>query len=167
MLFILKFIVVFAIVLQLTTAFRQITKRNFHSQLLSKLSASSSSSSTTTTSANKTHNLDGKVINGDFTPVSNNVLVRVKQVMDVTDGGLFMPDNAKVKQTEGVVVSAGPGRIHPETALRMDMAVKVGENVMYGKYDGSEIIYDKINHQVSFYICFYINFDFIYNSCIF
>ena len=117
------------------------------------------------------HKLDKIIITGDLQPVSNNVLVRVKQTLDQTEGGLFIPDNAKVKQTEGIfngnclimwnwsnilyagiVVAAGLGRIHPDTALQMEMAVKVGDSVLYGEYDGSEMIYDDLNHQVSYFL---------------
>jgi chaperonin GroES len=95
-----------------------------------------------------THKLDGIQIQGDLVPVSNNVLVRVKEAVASTQGGIFIPDNAKEKPTEGTVIATGPGRIHPETAIKMDMAVNVGDNVIYGKYDGSELKYDDVVHQL-------------------
>ena len=94
------------------------------------------------------HKLDGNFIDGDLTPVSNNVLVKVKEAVSATAGGIFIPDNAKEKPTEGTVIAVGPGRIHPETAIQINMAVKVGQNVIYGKYDGSELKYDDITHQL-------------------
>lgn len=92
--------------------------------------------------------IDGVTIKGPLTPLSNNILVKVKDVADTTSGGLFLPDNAKERPTEGTVVAAGPGRVHPETALQMDMAVQVGQNVLYGKYDGTELKYCELNHQM-------------------
>ena len=101
-----------------------------------------------------THKLDGNTIQGDLTPVSNNVLVKVKEALASTAGGIIIPDNAKEKPTDGTVVAVGPGRIHPESGVQMEMAVKVGDNVIYGKFDGSELKYDEKEHQVG-QLCFY------------
>lgn len=49
-------------------------------------------------SANK---LDGHIIEGSLKPMSNNVLVKVKEVASNTAGGLYIPDNAKERPTEG------------------------------------------------------------------
>jgi chaperonin GroES len=92
--------------------------------------------------------LDGNLIEGDLTPLSNNLLICVKEAIAATQGGLFIPDNAKERPTEGKVVSAGPGRVHPETGVQLDVAVKVGEGVIYGKYDGTELKYNDLNHQL-------------------
>lgn len=92
--------------------------------------------------------LDGITIQGDLAPLSNNILVKVKDAASETVGGIYIPDNAKERPTEGVVVAAGPGRVHPETAVQLDLAVKVGSNVIYGKYDGSELKYNDQNHQL-------------------
>jgi chaperonin GroES len=96
-------------------------------------------------SANK---IDGISIQGDLKPLSNNVLVRVKEAITSTTGGIFIPDNAKERPTEGKVIAVGGGRVHPETAITIDMAVSVGDNVIYGKFDGSELKYNDINHQL-------------------
>ncbi len=95
-----------------------------------------------------THKLDGITIEGDLTPISNNVLIKVKEALAATVGGLYIPDNAKERPTEGKVIAAGPGRIHPETGVQLDMAVKIGDGVLYGKYDGTELKYDDVNHQM-------------------
>ena len=47
--------------------------------------------------------LDGNIIEGDLKPLSNNVLVKVKEVASNTAGGLFIPDNAKERPTEGTL----------------------------------------------------------------
>ena len=92
--------------------------------------------------------LDGIDIDGDLQPVANNLLIKVKEALSETKGGLFIPDNAKERPTEGEVIAHGPGRIHPETAVQLDIACKSGINVMYGKYDGSELKYNGIPHQL-------------------
>lgn len=92
--------------------------------------------------------LDGIVIPGDLTPIANNLLIKVKEAAVSTAGGLYIPDNAKERPTEGLVMAAGPGRIHPETGLQLICAVKQGESVIYGKYDGTEMKYNDANHQL-------------------
>jgi chaperonin GroES len=92
--------------------------------------------------------IDALEIEGDLTPVINNVLICVKEAESETSGGIYIPDNAKERPTEGKVVAAGPGRMHQETGVLLDMSVKVGDNVIYGKYDGSELRYNDLNHQL-------------------
>jgi len=94
------------------------------------------------------HKLDGLPITGDLSPLSNNLLIKVKETAAETKGGLFIPDNAKERPTEGKVIAAGPGRVHPDTAIQLDIAVTVGTNVIYGKYDGTELKYDDLPHQL-------------------
>jgi len=92
--------------------------------------------------------LDGNIIEGNLQPLSNNVLVKVKEAVSNTAGGLFIPDNAKERPTEGTVIGSGPGRVHPETGLQLDRVVNVGDSVIYGKYDGTELRYNDIDHQL-------------------
>ena len=92
--------------------------------------------------------IDGVVITGDLKPLSNNILVRVKEAVVSTTGGIYIPDNAKERPTEGKVVAIGGGRIHPETAFNLAIAVAEGDSVIYGKYDGSELRYNDVNHQL-------------------
>jgi chaperonin GroES len=55
---------------------------------------------------------------------------------------------AKIKKTEGTVVSVGPGRTHQESGLLFPMPVVAGEGVVYGKYDGTEIDYEGGRHTL-------------------
>lgn len=95
--------------------------------------------------ANKLDNIE---IAGDLHPLSNNLLIKVKEIAVATQGGLFIPDNAKERPTEGTCVAAGPGRVHPDTGVQLDIAVNVNENVIYGKYDGTELKYNDVAHQM-------------------
>ena len=92
--------------------------------------------------------LDGMTIENDVEPLWNNILVKVKEAVSETTGGIYIPDNAKERPTEGTVVAAGPGRVHPETGIQLNLAVNVGDNVIYGKYDGTELKYNDVNHQL-------------------
>jgi chaperonin GroES len=55
-------------------------------------------------------------------------------------GGLYIPDTAKEKPTQGEVVAVGPGRVEKGTRVPMDL--KVGDKVLYGKYSGTNITLD-------------------------
>lgn len=112
---------------------------------ISGRAAATRRSTSTALGANK---LDGITIDGDLQPVANNLLVKVKEALASTQGGLFIPDNAKERPTEGMVINNGPGRFHPETGVLLDIAVKAGSNVIYGKYDGSELKYNDVAHQL-------------------
>eukprot|EP01031_Cornospumella_fuschlensis_P040735 gene40735-49680_t len=96
----------------------------------------------------RANKVDGVTIEGDLTPLHNNLLIKVKEVAKSTPGGLVLPDNAKERPTEGTVVAAGPGKVHPETAILLEMSVRVGDSVLYGKYDGTELKYNDANHQL-------------------
>lgn len=56
--------------------------------------------------------------------------------------------NLLLRYLVGTVIAAGPGRVHPETAFQLDIAAKVNDNVIYGKYDGTELKYNDMNHQM-------------------
>ena len=60
---------------------------------------------------------------------------------DKTAGGLFIPDNAKEKPLEALVVSVGSGKIL-ESGKTLPPEVKVGDQVLIGKYSGSEVKLD-------------------------
>ena len=45
-------------------------------------------------------------------------------------------------------MAAGPGRIHPETGIQLECPVVAGDSVIYGKYDGTEMRYNDVNHQL-------------------
>ncbi len=73
-----------------------------------------------------------------FKPLGNRVVVEPQEGEEqVTAGGIYIPDTAKEKPQEGVVVAAGPGRLADDGA-RIPMEVSVGDVVIYSKYAGTE-----------------------------
>ena len=86
--------------------------------------------------------LDGMEIRGPITPLGNNILVKVKDTLTATSGGIFLPDQAKERPTEGLVVASGPGKIHPFTGVRITNPIKEGVSVLYGKFDGRAMEYN-------------------------
>ena len=69
-------------------------------------------------------------------PLADRVLVEAAAAEDKTAGGIIIPDTAKEKPQKGTVVAVGPGKKDEP------MTVKVGDNVLYGKYAGTEITVD-------------------------
>ena len=78
------------------------------------------------------------MMNRELKPLHDRILVRPFEVENVTPGGLVIPDLAIEKTQRGVVVAVGPGRRDPDGKL-IPMDVKVGDEVVYAKYGGSEI----------------------------
>ena len=65
-------------------------------------------------------------------PLADRVLILPNPAEEKTAGGLFIPDTAKEKPLAGKVVAVGPG------TKEVQMEVKVGDQVLYGKYAGTE-----------------------------
>jgi chaperonin GroES len=58
-----------------------------------------------------------------------------------TKSGIYLPDAAKEKPTKGKVIAAGPGKLD-DKGKRMELGVRVGDTVYYGKYSGTEVEID-------------------------
>lgn len=69
-------------------------------------------------------------------PLADRVLVEPKEAETKTASGLFIPDNAKEKPQEGVILATGNGKKDEP------MELKAGDKVLYGKYSGTEIHYE-------------------------
>ena len=74
-------------------------------------------------------------------PLDDRVVVEPIQSEEKTAGGIVLPDTAKEKPQRGTVVAVGPGRLL-DSGKRGELSVAVGDEVIYGKYGGSDI---KIN----------------------
>ena len=75
-------------------------------------------------------------------PLSDRVLVLPNPAETTTASGLIIPDSAKEKPAAGKVVAVGPG------TAEVKMEVKVGDEVLYGKYAGTELHYDGEDYLV-------------------
>ena len=76
-----------------------------------------------------------------FKPLHDRVLVRRVEGEEKTKGGLIIPDSAKEKPSEGEVVACGEGARKDNGEL-IEMAVKAGDRVLFGKWSGTEITID-------------------------
>lgn len=81
-----------------------------------------------------------------FRPLHDRILVKRIQSEEKTAGGIYIPDNAKEKPMEGVVVAVGSGKM--ENGSLMKPEVKTGETVLFGRYSGNEIKIDGSEHIV-------------------
>ncbi|MFT5142827.1 MAG: chaperonin GroES [Rhodothermales bacterium] len=73
-------------------------------------------------------------------PLADRVVVKPQAAEEKTASGLFIPDTAKEKPQKGTIIAVGPGRF--ENGNKIDMTVKEGDTVLYGKYSGTEIELD-------------------------
>jgi chaperonin GroES len=80
-------------------------------------------------------------------PLGDRVVVLRIGEEEKTAGGIIIPDTAKEKPQEGKVVAAGPGKVG-EDGKRLPMDVKKGNRVLFGKYAGTEIEIDGVEHLI-------------------
>ncbi len=73
-----------------------------------------------------------------FRPLGDRVLVRRVEEEAKTKGGIIIPDTAKEKPQEGEVIAVGPGA-RDEDGKRIDMEVKSGDRILFGKWSGTEV----------------------------
>jgi len=76
-----------------------------------------------------------------FKPLHDRVLVRRVESEEKTKGGLIIPDSAKEKPAEGIIVAAGEGA-RKDSGELIPMAVKAGDKVLFGKWSGTEVSVD-------------------------
>ena len=74
-------------------------------------------------------------------PLDDRVLVKQNEAEERTAGGIVLPDTAKEKPQRGTVLAIGPGKLL-DSGERSPLSVAVGDEVIYGKYSGSEIELD-------------------------
>ena len=73
-----------------------------------------------------------------FRPLHDRVVVRRVEEDDRTKGGIIIPDTAKEKPQQGEVVAVGPGA-RDESGKLIELDVKVGDRILFGKWSGTEI----------------------------
>jgi chaperonin GroES len=74
-------------------------------------------------------------------PLADRVVVKPSAAEEKTKGGIILPDTAKEKPVIGEIVAVGPGKI-ADDGKKINMEVKVGDKVLYGKYSGTEVTID-------------------------
>ena len=77
-------------------------------------------------------------------PLFNRVLVRKADEVTVSKGGILLPDDGKDRPNQGTGIAVGAGKMN-SMGIFQPMTLKAGENVLYGKYTGTEV---KVNGEV-------------------
>jgi chaperonin GroES len=80
-------------------------------------------------------------------PLYDRILVKRIEEQTKTAGGLFIPDTAKEKPMEAMVVAVGNGKIQEDGSLRK-LEVKTGDKILFSKYSGNEIKIDGTDHLI-------------------
>ena len=76
----------------------------------------------------------------DLKPLNNFLIVQPEKPKEKTDSGLYIPQQAQDTLTQGRVVAAGPGKF--ADGKRVPMTVQEGDTIVYGKYTGTNIVYN-------------------------
>ena len=76
--------------------------------------------------------------NSKLRPLDDRVVVEPVEAEERTAGGTVLPDTAKEKPQRGTVLSVGPGKLL-DSGARGQLSVAIGDEVIYGKYSGTEI----------------------------
>ena len=79
-------------------------------------------------------------------PLEDRVVILPAEEAESMRGGLYIPDTAKEKPTQGEVIAVGPGRV--EKGARIPMDLKVGDQVIYGKYSGTPYTIDSEEYVI-------------------
>ena len=80
-------------------------------------------------------------------PLYDRILVKRIEEQNKTAGGLFIPDSAKEKPMEAIVVAVGNGKVQENGELRK-LEVKAGDKILFAKYSGNEIKIDGTEHVI-------------------
>jgi chaperonin GroES len=80
-------------------------------------------------------------------PLYDRILVKRLEEQEKTAGGLYIPDSAKEKPLEALVVAVGAGKVQENGSLRK-LEVKAGDKILFSKYSGSDIKSDGAEHLI-------------------
>ena len=88
-----------------------------------------------------------QVLPPSIRPLDDRVVVEPLEAEEMTAGGIVLPDAAQEKPQRGKVIATGPGKLL-DSGNRGELSVKVGDEVIYGKYGGSEVEVDGDEYKI-------------------
>jgi chaperonin GroES len=80
-------------------------------------------------------------------PMADRVVVEPLEETEEMRGGLYIPDTAKEKPQQGTVIAVGPGR-RTEQGELIEVELKKGDRILYGKYSGTEVTVDNNEYLI-------------------
>lgn len=79
-------------------------------------------------------------------PLGDRVVIQYQEAEEKTESGIILPDSAKEKPQEAVVIAVGPGKC--KDGKKMDMQVKEGDKVILSEYAGTEVKIDEEEYKI-------------------
>ena len=83
-----------------------------------------------------------------ISPLDDRVLIKPDVAEERTASGIYLPEGAKEKPITGTVVAVGPGKL-ADDGTRTPVTVKKGDTIVYGKYTGTEVDIDDVQHVIA------------------
>ena len=83
----------------------------------------------------------------NITPLYDRVVLKRTEAAETVKSGIIIPDTAKEKPMEALVVAVGEGKFD-DNGKRVPMSVKTGDKVLIGKYTGTEVKIDDVDHVI-------------------
>lgn len=80
-------------------------------------------------------------------PLGDRVVIRVLEREEKTASGIFLPDTAKEKPSQGEVIAVGTGKLQ-DNGTRTPLEVSVGDKIIFSKYAGTEVKYDGVDYLI-------------------
>ena len=80
-------------------------------------------------------------------PLDDRIVVKAVEAEEKSAGGILLPDSAKEKPSRAVIVAIGEGPRNDE-GKRMPLSVKVGDDILYGKYAGNDIKWNGEEYKI-------------------
>jgi len=80
-------------------------------------------------------------------PLDDRIVVKAVEAEEKTSGGILLPDTAKEKPSRAIVVAVGDGPRNDE-GVRLPLTVKVGDEILYGKYAGNDIKWNGEEYKI-------------------
>lgn len=80
-------------------------------------------------------------------PLGDRVVIRVLEQEKKTASGIFLPDTAKEKPSQGEVIAVGTGKLQ-DNGTRTPLEVSVGDKIIFSKYAGTEVKYDGVDYLI-------------------
>ena len=81
------------------------------------------------------------------TPLDDRIVVKPDTADERTESGIYLPEGAQEQPQTGKVIAAGPGKL-TDAGERGKLSVKKGDTVLFGKYAGSEVDIDGVEHKI-------------------
>ena len=80
-------------------------------------------------------------------PLQDRILLRRVEEEEKTSGGIIIPDSAKEKPQEGIVISTGKGKVREDGKIT-PLGVATGDRVLFGKYSGTDVVLDGEDYTI-------------------